>query len=180
VIVDSGLSNGVEKFCIRRNLSLIGIAPESMIEYPKPNPEKFSEKTLSAGHTHFIILGDSKQKLKWGEESSFKLAFAERLATGRKGYPYKSKVVGVIFGNIPNCESEIALFVDKNLPLILIEDSGLSQTIKSIRKGEEVVSEDSSKKPLLNKISSYNNIIEIEDDSENLAAAVHLCLTISF
>ncbi len=32
----------------------------------------------------------------------------------------------------------------------------------------------------LKKIASYSKIIEIDDDSENLASAVHICLTISF
>ena len=29
-------------------------------------------------------------------------------------------------------------------------------------------------------ISNYKKLIEIEDDSENLASAVHICLTLSF
>ncbi len=189
VILDSGLHTGAEKFCIRRNLNLIGVAPESMIEYPRPNPEKFSNKMLTSGHSHFLLLSNL---VTWGDEHKLKLSFAERIATGRKGFPYKSKVVGVILGNIPNCEEEISYFIDKNWPLILIEDSELSQLIKSVRNGEDFAAESKSyknenansqnplKMALINKIAKYSKVIEIEDDSENLASAVHLCLTISF
>ncbi len=152
-----------------------------MVEYPIPNPEEFSSKMLTNGHTHFILLGDEKNKLNWGEEYKFKLSFAERLASGRKGYPYKSKIVGVILGNIPNCENEISYFIEKNLPLILIEDSELSQNIKTAFNGEEFDKTNSAVKDnlLIEKVSKYSKLIEIEDDSENLASAVHLCLTIS-
>lgn len=204
VIIDSGLQTGAEKFCIRRNINLIGVAPESMIEYPihpRPNPEKISNSMLTSGHSHFLLLNNLKS---WGEEHKFKLSLAERIANGRKGFPYKSKVVGVILGNIPNCEEEISYFIDKNWPLILIEDSELSQLIKSVRNGEEIPEEIKSntnesvgnqsnqsnqanqasqnpfKMALINKIAKYSKVIEIEDDSENLASAVHLCLTISF
>ena len=43
-------------------------------------------------------------ELKWGDETKFKINLAERIANGRKGFPYKSKVVGIILGNIPNCK----------------------------------------------------------------------------
>ena len=42
IILDSGLQTGIEKFCLRKNITLIGIAPENKIEYPKINPEEFS------------------------------------------------------------------------------------------------------------------------------------------
>ena len=74
----------------------------------------------------------------------------------------------------------------------------MSQLIKSVRNGEEIPAELNSNKnesvgyqsnqtsqnpfkmALINKIAKYSKVIEIEDDSENLASAVHLCLTISF
>ncbi len=154
-----------------------------MITYPKPNPKSFSNKMLTSGHSHFILLGNDKNKLIWGDECKFKLAFAERIANGRKGFSYKSKVVGVILGNIPYCEQEILYFIEKNLPLVLIEDSDLSQLIKSVRNGEEmnlVQDKDSTRNFLIDKISKYSKVIEIEDDSEILASTIHLCLTISF
>ena len=56
LIIDSGIQTGIEKFCLRKNLNLIGIAPENQIEHPKNNNE-FSNKILTNGHTHFILLG---------------------------------------------------------------------------------------------------------------------------
>lgn len=106
VILSSGISSGVEKHCLRRNVNLIGIAPEEAINYPKPNPEVEIDKVLTNGHTHFILL---KEKKRWGDELKFKMNFAERLISGRKGYSYRGKGVGVIFGNITGCEDEILL-----------------------------------------------------------------------
>ena len=44
IIIDSGIQNGIERFCLRKNLNLIGIAPENKIEYPKMNSYNFSNK----------------------------------------------------------------------------------------------------------------------------------------
>jgi hypothetical protein len=114
IIIDSGLQTGIEKFCIRRSIPLVGIAPENKIEYPKPNPEKFSNKMLTNGHTHFILLGNDMSKFNWGDEAKFKIQFADRIINGRKGFPYKGKGVGIILGNIPNCIDEI-LYVNMKL-----------------------------------------------------------------
>jgi hypothetical protein len=180
IILDSGLQTGIEKFCLRKNISLIGIAPENKIEYPKINPEEFSNTLLTNGHTHFILLGKDDKSLNWGQEAKFKVNFAERLANGRKGaFQYKAKVVGVIFGNIPNCEDECLMFIDKNWPLILVEDSDFCQYIKDSR---DAANEDDAKKygPKIELIGKYSKLIEIDDDSENLAASIHICLTLSF
>lgn len=106
VIVDSSLQTGIEMFCIRKNLTLIGISPENCIELPRPNPGNFSSKLITNGHTHFILLGNEENKLKWGEETQFKLNFIERLTSGRKGFEYRCKTVGVILGNIPTVIEE--------------------------------------------------------------------------
>lgn len=179
VIIDSGLQTGVERFCLRKNIELIGIAPESQIEYPKINPEPFSSTLLTNGHSHFILLGKDDKSLKWGQEAKFKVNFAERLISGRKGgYSYKSKVVGVILGNIPGCIDEMVMFVERKWPMILIEDSDTSQYIKDIRNGSDEDSVEYSDK--LKLIGKYQKLIEIDDDSENLAASIHICLTLSF
>ena len=180
IILDSGLQTGIEKFCLRKNITLIGIAPENKIEYPKINPEEFSNTLLTNGHTHFILLGKDDKNLNWGQEAKFKVNFAERLANGRKGaYQYKSKVVGVILGNIPNCVDECLMFMDKKWPLILVEDSDFSQFIKDSRYAptEEDANKYGDKIALIGK---YSKLIEIDDDSENLAASIHICLTLSF
>ena len=180
VIIDSGLQTGIEKFCLRNNITLIGIAPENKIEYPKINPEEFSNTLLTNGHTHFILLGKDDKSLNWGQEAKFKVNFAERLANGRKGaYQYKAKVVGVILGNIPNCVDECLMFMDKKWPLILVEDSDFCQFIKDSRYAQ--TDEDANKYgDKIALIGKYSKLIEIDDDSENLAASIHICLTLSF
>ena len=180
IILDSGLQTGIEKFCLRKNITLIGIAPENKIEYPKMNPEEFSNTLLTNGHTHFILLGKDDKSLNWGQEAKFKVNFAERLANGRKGaYQYKAKVVGVILGNIPNCVDECLMFMDKKWPLILVEDSDFSQFIKDSRYAP--TDEDANKYgDKIALIGKYSKLIEIDDDSENLAASIHICLTLSF
>ena len=180
IILDSGLQTGIEKFCLRKNLTLIGIAPENKIEYPKINPEEFSNTLLTNGHTHFILLGKDDKSLEWGQEAKFKVNLAERLANGRKGaYQYKAKVVGVILGNIPNCVDECLMFMDKKWPLILVEDSDFCQFIKDSRyaSNDDDANKYGDKIALIGK---YSKLIEIDDDSENLAASIHICLTLSF
>ena len=180
IILDSGLQTGIERFCLRKNITLIGIAPENKIEYPKINPEEFSNTLLTNGHTHFILLGKDDKSLNWGQEAKFKVNFAERLANGRKGaYQYKAKVVGVILGNIPNCVDECLMFMEKKWPLILVEDSDFSQFIKDSRyaQTDEEANKYGDKIALIGK---YSKLIEIDDDSENLAASIHICLTLSF
>ena len=180
VIIDSGLQTGIEKFCLRKNLTLIGIAPENKIEYPKINPEEFSNSLLTNGHTHFILLGKDDKSLNWGQEAKFKVNFAERLASGRKGaFQYKAKVVGIILGNIPNCIDECLMFMEKKWPLILVEDSDFCQFIKDSRYAP--TDEDANKYgDKIALIGKYSKLIEIDDDSENLAASIHICLTLSF
>ena len=180
IILDSGLQTGIEKFCLRKNITLIGIAPENKIEYPKINPEEFSNTLLTNGHTHFILLGKDDKSLNWGQEAKFKVNFAERLANGRKGaFQYKAKVVGVILGNIPNCVDECLMFMEKNWPLILVEDSDFCQFIKDSRYA---TNDDDANKygDKIALIGKYSKLIEIDDDSENLAASIHICLTLSF
>ena len=180
IILDSGLQTGIEKFCLRKNITLIGIAPENKIEYPKINPEEFSNTLLTNGHTHFILLGKDDKTLNWGQEAKFKVNFAERLANGRKGaFQYKAKVVGVILGNIPNCVDECLMFMEKKWPLILVEDSDFCQFIKDSRYA---TNDDDANKygDKIALIGKYSKLIEIDDDSENLAASIHICLTLSF
>ena len=178
IIIDSGIQNGIERFCLRKNLNLIGIAPENKIEYPKMNSYNFSNTMLTNGHSHFILLGNDDKKLEWGNESKFKINFIERLIKGKKSiFDYECKCVGVIFGNIPNCVDECLMFVKNNWPLIIIEDSEFSQMIKEIRDNEGSGNQYGEK---IKTIGKYGKIIEIEDDSENLASAIHICLTVSF
>ena len=177
IIIDSGIQTGIEKFCLRKNLNLIGIAPENKIEYPK-NTNEFSNKLLTNGHTHFILLGKDDKKLNWGDEIKFKINFIERLIKGKKGaFNYECKCVGILMGNISNSLDESMIFVEKKWPIILIEDSDLANEIKELRENENNKGKYGEKMDL---IANYNKLIEIDDDSENLASAVHICLTLSF
>ena len=178
IIIDSGVESGIEKFCLRKNIDLIGIAPESQIDYPKADNNEFSESLLTNGHSYFILLrGD---KIKWGDEAKFKISFADRLASGRKNaFPYKAKVVGVVCGNLPNCVNECKMFMEKQWPLILMENSEFCKQIKEVKNlGEE---DDSNKYGEdIGLIGKYQKLMEIDDDSENLAASIHIALTLSF
>jgi hypothetical protein len=85
VILDSGLGSCIEKFCIRKNIRLVGICPEAQISYPKLSEQHRKPTDLTNGHTHFIIIGkeDGKVVYTWGQESALKYDFAKRLAQGR-------------------------------------------------------------------------------------------------
>ena len=174
IIIDSGVESGIEKFCLRKNIDLIGIAPESQIDYPKADNNEFSESLLTNGHSYFILLrGD---KIKWGDEAKFKISLADRLSNGRKNaFPYKAKVVGIICGNLPNSINECKLFMEKQWPLILMENSDFSKKIKDAKDSEEENNDDD-----YSLIGKYKKLMEIDDDSENLAASIHIALTLSF
>jgi len=84
VIIDSGVGSGIEKFCLWKNVPLIGVCPESQISYPKINPTKRNENELTNGHTHFFLIGDDAgKKFAWGEEAQLKAEIAKRIAKGR-------------------------------------------------------------------------------------------------
>lgn len=58
VVIDSGLGTGIEKFCARKQVPLIGVAPEQEIIYPRINPNSKKDNELTNGHTHFVLIGD--------------------------------------------------------------------------------------------------------------------------
>jgi SLOG in TRPM, prokaryote len=57
VLIDSGIGSGLEKFCIRKGLKLVGVCPGSQISYPKLSDLHRKPNELTTGHTHLIILG---------------------------------------------------------------------------------------------------------------------------
>jgi hypothetical protein len=76
-IIDSGVGSGIEKFCMRKEVPLIGVCPEAAISYPKINPTKRADNELTNGHTHFFLLGDDEQRqMTWGEEAKIKAELA--------------------------------------------------------------------------------------------------------
>ena len=74
VIIDSGVSTGIESYCLRRKVPLIGVFPEDEIELPKINPTSISPNQLSNGHSHLFMLCKSK---KWGTEAQIKYTIAK-------------------------------------------------------------------------------------------------------
>ena len=125
-IIDSGLGTGIEKFCLRKNVKLMGVAPEHEIIYPRINPDVKKDNELTNGHTHFILLGDNKdsdvkpaksktlakkagKKLAWGEEAQVKFDLAKRLAAGRNkiGGSTNCKIVTVLIGDNPQCYQDV-------------------------------------------------------------------------
>lgn len=79
VILDSGVSSSIEKFCIRKHVQLLGVSPVNSITYPKISPLLRKPNELTNGHTHFFLVGKevktdkSMSHSSWGEESLLKL-----------------------------------------------------------------------------------------------------------
>jgi hypothetical protein len=112
-IIDSGIGSGIEKFCLRKQVTLIGVAPEKEIIYPRISPNEKKDNELTNGHTHFILLGDEENKMKnsrmdpdqksytWGDETVVKFDLAKRIATGRgkMGGSTSCKMITVLIGD---------------------------------------------------------------------------------
>lgn len=107
VIIDSATVTGIEKFCIRRNVKLMGVAPEADILYPKVNPTEHFDNELTNGHTHFVLIGDKKTEFHWGDEAPLKAEIADKMAAGKYGNKPKCKVVGVLLGDNDKCTKEL-------------------------------------------------------------------------
>lgn len=58
IVIDSGIGSGMEKFALRKNMTLIGVAPEHEVIYPRINPAEKRDNELTNGHTHFMLLGE--------------------------------------------------------------------------------------------------------------------------
>jgi hypothetical protein len=85
-VIDSGIGSGIEKFCMRKSVPLIGVCPENEISYPV-NLSNKKQNELTNGHTHFVLIGDdSNNKFKWGDEAKIKAEVAKRIAKGRSKY----------------------------------------------------------------------------------------------
>ena len=130
IIIDSGLGSGMEKFCMRKHLNLIGVAPEREVIYPRINPNVKKDNELTNGHTHFVLLGngegedDSAQqshdqarggkgqeqkKFVWGDEAGVKFELAKRIAAGRSkiGQSAPCKIVLVLVGDNHQCHTDV-------------------------------------------------------------------------
>ena len=53
IIIDSGLGTGIEKFCDRKQIPLLGVAPEQEIIYPRINPNMKKNNELTTWENPF-------------------------------------------------------------------------------------------------------------------------------
>jgi len=142
VVIDSGIHTGIEPFCIRKNIKLIGVCPGNQIKYPKVNLISKDPYQLSKGHTHIFLTyqqGNEKLKTKWGDEAEFKLRLAHQIKTGlqqQKYSGYKCKSVMVVMGenskifDDPMCGFELS--PDNRRERLSFRKSAHSQAKKSI------------------------------------------------
>ena len=141
IIIDSGLGSGIEKFCLRKNVTLVGVAPEHEIIYPRISPNEKKDNELTNGHTHFILLGDQESQMKnsridpkkytWGDETAIKFDLAKRIASGRgkMGGTTPAKIVCVLVGDNPQCHKDIETALKLNIPVVVLEGSPLSSDL---------------------------------------------------
>lgn len=133
MVLDSGISSSIEKFCIRKGVRLVGVCPEAQICYPKLTVRKTNE--LSNGHTHFLLIGkdDKSCSFEWGNESAIKYELAQRITAGRvKGMSrsgdHTCKAVTVVLGdNEESAIRDIETSLNAKIPIIVIEGSKLAE-----------------------------------------------------
>lgn len=85
VIIDSGVSTGIESYCLRRSkilclisdVKLFGVFPEAQISLPKINPTQRELNELTNGHTH-LFMDCSKDAKEWGVEAKAKYQIAKK------------------------------------------------------------------------------------------------------
>lgn len=65
IIIDSGIKTGIEPYTLRRDVKLIGVAPENEIKFPKINPTYVDPLELSNGHTHIFLLNNEENDFTW-------------------------------------------------------------------------------------------------------------------
>ena len=54
-------------------LTIIGVAPENKVRYPKINPTYKDPNEISNSHSHLFLLNDKENNLEWTQESVFKI-----------------------------------------------------------------------------------------------------------
>lgn len=193
-IIDSGVSTCIEKFCIRKNIQLIGVAPDAQISYPRAAVAQHKDNELANGHTHFVLIGrqDKSNSFKWGQESVLKFELAKRVASGRRynisGLPSQKIVVVVNGDNEAGAIADIETALNLQLPIVVIEGSPLCNRISQSWHAELGQQKDrnqrdepttgASKELVLERLFTVGKLICSSDSSEEVASMVHLLLTI--
>ena len=132
IIIDSGITSGIEKFCMRKSVPLIGIWPENEISYPVNSSNK-KDNELTNGHTHFFLIGsdEGKKKYRWGEEAKLKADVAKRIAQGRTKYgrSFVCKIITILVGDNPNWVDDLVQASENKFPIIVLEGSQMCSDI---------------------------------------------------
>ena len=136
-IIDSGVGSGIEKFCMRKDVILVGVCPEQEISYPKINPTKREDNELTNGHTHFFLTGNEDKPMSWGDEAKMKVDLARRLAKGRSKYDksLNCKIVTIVIGDNQGCIEDIMQARDNGFPVIFVEGSPLCDDVIAAKGG---------------------------------------------
>jgi len=184
VVIDSGIECGIESFALRRKLTLIGVAPESEIEYPKINPTSKNWNELANGHTHLFLLCDKDMdRYNWGNEAAFKFRLADSIAAGPKKATssYKCKVVYVIMGDHEKCVEDLLTAIENELPVIIVKGSPLCDSIidyaRAEKKDKTKLNDERIKEALADP-KAHVFLLE-SADSEEAAAYLHFLLTVT-
>ncbi|EGR27332.1 hypothetical protein IMG5_197670 [Ichthyophthirius multifiliis] len=160
-------------------LTIIGVAPENQIKYPKINPSYIDPYEISNGHTHLFLLNDKDKNMQWTQESVFKMQLALKLAEGKiskkVGKP-RCKIVNVFLGDNPYYLDEIRLAVKFDLPIIVVKGSDICDEIIANYNKEEKQYKfvNLEFEELLNKGHFY---MLDSIDSEDIAQYIHFLLT---
>jgi hypothetical protein len=198
--LDSGIYSGIEKFCLRRKTTLIGVAPEHQIKYPRiAQKDNRATNELTNGHTHFVLIGENQDEMKaqnkaanlyyWNDEAQLKVDLAKRIAAGRtkKAGPNPCRIVMVVIGDNV-CYGEIELAIKANIPIVVVEGSKFCTALMATEDDENSPTREQkvgySKKPkdlgeeqAIQRISQHK-FVRCPDNSEELACIVHLMLTV--
>ncbi|CAD8199102.1 unnamed protein product [Paramecium octaurelia] len=172
VIIDNGITTGIEKFSLRRNCTLIGVAPEQAVSYPKLNPTKIEKNELSNGHSHIFLIGGDNVDI--GSEAQFKINLCKAIATGKisktQGRP-RCKIVNILFADSNDCFDEIREAIINKLPIIVVRGSHLCNQFIDQEKILDAEFEDI----MTDKDGFFFPLKKL--DSEVIAQMVHYLLT---
>ncbi|CAD8127926.1 unnamed protein product [Paramecium sonneborni] len=172
VIIDNAITTGIEKYSLRRNCTLIGIAPEQAVSYPKLNPTKIEKNELSNGHTHIFLIGGDN--VNYGTEALFKINLCKAIATGKisktQGRP-RCKIVNILFADSNDCFDEIREAIINKLPIIVVRGSHLCNQFIDQEKILDAEFED-----IMNDKDGFFFPLQ-KLDSEVIAQMVHYLLT---
>ncbi|CAD8138345.1 unnamed protein product [Paramecium octaurelia] len=179
VIVDSGISTGIEKYVIRRGVKLIGVAPEQEVKYPNQSTGFIDPYEISNGHTHIFLLNNKEKMMVFGLEGVFKINLCKKLAEGRlakNGQRESLKVVHILLGEQEGFLNELQQAVMANHPIIVIKGSPLCDQYFQNYNNPHANYSNASFGQLVRKGHFYglNSL-----DSEDIAQYVHFFLTVT-